>query len=66
MLSIMANKDLECKQFDLITAFLNALMKKYKIYVKQPHGYKEKSDTGHILVCLLLRALYGLKQLPLL
>jgi hypothetical protein len=66
MLSIVANKDLECKQFDLITAFLNVLVKKYKIYVEQPHGYEEKSSNGNTLVCLLQRALYGLKQSPLL
>jgi hypothetical protein len=66
MLSIVANKDLECKQFDLITALLNALVKNYKIYVEQPHGYEEKSSNSNTLVCLLQRALYGLKQSPLL
>jgi hypothetical protein len=33
MLALAANLYLECKQFDLVTAFLDALIKKYKIYV---------------------------------
>lgn len=66
MLALTAMLDLECKQFDLITAFLNALIKKYKIYVEMPHGFEEYHKDGTQLVCLLLRALYGLKQSPLL
>jgi hypothetical protein len=64
MLSIVAAKDLECQQFDIITAFLNAFVRKYKIFIKQPHGFEESGNET--LVCLLLRALYGLKQSPLL
>ena len=43
---------------DVITAFLNALLQEI-IYVEQPKGY----EIGNS-VCLLLRALYGLKQSP--
>ena len=31
--------DLDCEQMDVITAFLNALLKEF-IYMKQPRGYK--------------------------
>ena len=50
-----------CKQYDIITAFLQALLQGRTIYVEQPHGF----STGN-LVCLLLCTLYGLKQSPLL
>jgi hypothetical protein len=66
MFALAANLNLECKQFDLVTAFLNALIKKYKIYVEIPHGFEEYAEDGTQLVCFLLRALYGLKQSPLL
>jgi hypothetical protein len=66
MLALAAKLNLECKQFDLVTAFLNALIKKYKIYVEMPHGFEDYAEDGTQLVCLLLRALYGLKQSPLL
>jgi hypothetical protein len=54
------------KQFDLVTAFLNTLIKKHKIYVEMPHGFEEYDKDGNQLICLLLKALYGLKQSPLL
>lgn len=60
LFAIMAYYDLECEQMDVITAFLDALLKEI-IYVEQPKGYV-KGDSN--LVCLLLRALYGLKQSP--
>jgi hypothetical protein len=37
---LAANLNLECKQFDLVTAFLDALIKKYKIYVEIPYGFE--------------------------
>ena len=50
--------DLNCKQMNVIIAFLNSFLKK-TIYMKQFKGYKkDKYD----LICLLLRALYDLKQ----
>jgi len=66
MLALAAKFDLECKQFDLVTAFLNALIKKYEIYVEMPHGFEEYGTDGTQHICLLQRALYGLKQSPLL
>jgi hypothetical protein len=49
----------------LITAFLNTLIEKHRIFVEMPHGFEEYE--GKIQkICLLRRALYGLKQSPLL
>ena len=44
---------------DVITAFLNSLLRE-KIYVRQPEGFVDKDHPEW--VCLLNRALYGLKQ----
>lgn len=63
LFSLMAYHDLDCEQMDVITVFLNALLKE-RIYVKQPKGYEKKGKGNIYLVCLLLRALYGLKQTP--
>ena len=57
---IMTYYDLDCKQMNVIIVFLNALLKK-RIYVEQLKGYE---NDGHDMMCLLLRALYGLKQSP--
>ena len=53
---------MEYKQIDVITAFLNSILKEI-IYVKQPTGYVKGSKTDN-LVCLLLKVLYSLKQAP--
>ena len=58
---MVAVKDLECDQMDVITAFLHGLIWDRKIYVQQPHGFGEGTD-----VCELQKALYGLRQSPLL
>jgi hypothetical protein len=46
MLALVARLDMECKQYDLITAFLNALIEKHKIFVKMPHGFEEYTHNG--------------------
>lgn len=47
--------------FDFKAAFLNAHMPEgVEVYVEQPHGLSEGKE-----VCLLRRALYGLKEAPL-
>jgi hypothetical protein len=57
----MAVHNLDCQQFDFNTAFLNAPIPEGKrYYVEQPTGLA-KSDK----VCLLRRALYGLRRSPL-
>jgi hypothetical protein len=65
MLALVARLDMECKQYDLVTAFLNALIKKHRIFVEMPHGFEEYEGKMQ-KICLLRRALYGLKQSPLL
>lgn len=54
--------DLECFQFDIATAFLNAdIPEGTSIYVMQPEGYEDGTNR----VCLLRKALYGLRKSPL-
>lgn len=59
-IAIIAAYDLETAQFDAVNAFVNSLLRDV-IYVKYPPGFGEK---GYCL--LLLRALYGLRQSPML
>jgi hypothetical protein len=47
-------------------AALTFTNKKFKIFIEQPHSFEILLDDRKRLVCLLLRALYGLKQSPLL
>ncbi|SMQ52987.1 unnamed protein product [Zymoseptoria tritici ST99CH_3D7] len=56
--AIAAALDYEIEQMDVKTAFLYRLIKDI-VYVEQPHEFAEGDD-----VCLLDRALYGLKQSP--
>lgn len=67
LFAIVCEEDLECYQYDLIAAFLNALIGDHVIYVEEPHGFESSPPgTQSPTVCLLLKALYGLKQAPLL
>jgi hypothetical protein len=50
MLALTAKLNLECKQFDLVTAFLNALIKKFKIYVEMLHSLEDYAEDGTQLV----------------
>ena len=58
LLSIAATQDLEIKQFDITTAFLNAPVKE-DLYMELPHGFKVDG-----MVAKLQRAIYGIKQAP--
>ena len=60
LLSLVAVEDLELRQLDVTTAFLNGELEE-DIYIKQPPGYEE---GGPGMVCHLRRALYGLRQAP--
>ncbi|MBE3047287.1 hypothetical protein IMZ48_33160 [Candidatus Bathyarchaeota archaeon] len=54
---------MDCETLDFDTAFLEALvLKGTVVYVEQPHGLREPGDRR---VCLLHKALYGLKEAPL-
>ncbi len=57
--ALIALYDLECAQMDMVTAFLNPILKE-KVYVVQPTGFEEDKE----LVCRLQKTLYGLKQSP--
>jgi len=57
--AIAAAKDYEIEQIDFITAFLNSKLDS-EVYVEQPHSFTSDANA----VCLLERALYGLKQSP--
>jgi hypothetical protein len=59
--TFVAVLNLECYQYDVVTAFLNAQCKGDPIYVEQPHGFTD----GTKRVCQLNRALYGLRKAPL-
>jgi hypothetical protein len=60
LLVIVAQQDLKLHQFDVKTAFLNGELGE-EIYMQQPQGYEQ---GGPNTVCRLLRALYGLRQVP--
>jgi hypothetical protein len=62
LLAFACIDNLHLKQIDFITAFLNSLMKGSMIYVIQPIGFEAKGKEDW--VCLLLKALYGLKAAP--
>jgi Reverse transcriptase (RNA-dependent DNA polymerase) len=60
LMAISAAFDLEASQFDAVSAFVNSDLDE-EIYCQPPEGYQRPDSTW-----LLLRALYGLKQSPLL
>ena len=55
---------LVAEQFDVVTAFLNADLTDTKVYMQQPDGYVKYDDQGLPYVCILTKALHGLKQAP--
>jgi len=58
LLSIAISNQFQVKQTDYHTAYLNGVLKEI-IYMKQPPGFSS-SDANQ--VCLLHKAIYGLKQ----
>jgi len=58
LLSIVSRYNMELKQIDFDTAFLNATVEE-DIYMKQPEGFHV---GGPNTVCKLNKAIYGLKQ----
>jgi Reverse transcriptase (RNA-dependent DNA polymerase) len=61
VLSAIAIKGLYAEQVDFITAYLNVQLSDRKLYMRPPTGYEQGTK-----VCLLLQALYGLRQSPML
>jgi len=58
LLTIVSQEDLELEQLDVKTAFLHGELKE-KIYMSPPEGYESMFKENQ--VCLLNKALYGLK-----
>ena len=63
LLALITVYNLKAYQINIITAFLNSFIRKHSIYMRQLKGFKDNNCT---LVCLLLKAIYSLKQAPLL
>ena len=61
--AIVAMEDLECDQMDLVTAFLNSKIDREDFYMEMPYGY---NNGNREFMCKLKKALYSLKQAPLL
>ena len=60
MMAIMARFDLEARQYDVVNAFYNARMTN-NVFMRPPPGYPRSA-----IVLKLERALYGLRESPLL
>ena len=58
-MALVAHFDLELKQMDVKTTFLNGDLEE-EVYMKQHEGFP--SSDGEQLVCKLKKSLYGLKQ----
>jgi hypothetical protein len=57
IMALAAIKDLKMQQMDVKGAYLNSRLKE-KVYMHQPEGF----DNGTGRICLLIKAIYGLKQ----
>ena len=62
LLAWAAQLQLEIKQLDVKTAFLNPELKDQEIYMAQPEGFVIKGKENYSL--RLKKTLYGLKQGP--
>ncbi len=61
VLALVAARDLECEQMDVVTAFLNGDLDE-DIYMEIPQELKTTKNSDQ--VCKLRKAVYGLKQAP--
>jgi hypothetical protein len=60
LMAIAARFDLELIQYDVVNAFVNADLNQ-EVYMKMPPGYRKPG-----MILLLRKALYGLREAPLL
>ena len=63
ILSLSVQMGWHIHQMDVKTVFLKGFIEE-EVYIEQPEGFEIFSSESH--VCRLKRALYGLKQVPLL
>jgi hypothetical protein len=63
LLSIATAMGWEIHQVDVDTAFLYAPLEEL-IYMFLPDGMEQYDENGELLVCQLLKSIYGLKQSP--
>ena len=61
LMQIAVHFDLKVHHMDVKTAYLNAPIDT-EIYVNQPPGYEQSSDSDYKMVCKLHKSIYGLKQ----
>jgi hypothetical protein len=61
-LLVIAILDLECQQADIVNVFINTIVGRVVIYIRQPIGYK--NSIGRVY--RLKKALYGLRTALLL
>lgn len=60
-MQIAVQNNLIVHQMDVKTAYLHAPIDE-EIFLEQPEGFENMSETGEKLVCRLKKSLYGLKQ----
>ena len=61
IIAIAAEMGWRIHQMDVKTAFLNGFIEE-EVYIEQPQGFEVSDRETH--VCLLRKALYGLKKAP--
>lgn len=62
IMALVVVMNLKAGSWDVIAAFLNALIdSRLKLYVHSPPGYETFDSKGNLLIWFLLRALYGLR-----
>ena len=61
LIQIAAQNNFLVHQMDVKTAYLHAPIEE-DIYLEQPEGFEQTSETGVKWVCKLKKSLYGLKQ----
>lgn len=57
-LCLVALKGLVTRQFDVVTAYLNAKLRDHQVNMRQPTGFAVPGK-----VCLLKQGLYGFRQI---
>ena len=62
MLALAAKRGMKIMQLDFDSAYLQAPLTEYDVYIEQPPGYVNKDPSKKGYVCKLKKSIYGLKQ----